>query len=201
MSFRRAVSLAALSAGCLTGGLLGPQSPASAGQTVDCWVNNKKQTCTITPKGKDGMEIVFSGGAIFSFVPAGPATTDQRRMRDEQGRIWLMSGNRSFELVEQGGFGNKISVSSDRAQPVASGGVSGHSKVKLNGRGKPTVPLYAQPRLGAEVAGMGVSGEILDRLACTTNSQGSWCRVNYPGQSGRVLWAPRESLIFVSDGE
>jgi hypothetical protein len=48
---------------------------------------------------------------------------------------------------------------------------------------------------------MGVSGEILDRLACTTNSQGNWCRVTPPGQSGRVLWVPRESLIFLSDGE
>lgn len=200
MSLRRAIALAALSAGCISGGL-GQQGPASAQQTVDCWMNNSKQTCTITPWRKDGMEIVFSGSAIFRFAPAGPATTDKRRMRDEQGRIWLMSGNRSFDLVEQGGDGNKISVSSERAQPVAAGGVSGHSKVKLNGRGKPTVPLYAQPRLGAEVAGMGVSGETLDRLACTTNSQGSWCRVSYPGQSGRVLWVPRESLIFLSDGE
>jgi hypothetical protein len=48
---------------------------------------------------------------------------------------------------------------------------------------------------------MGVSGETLDRLACTTNSEGSWCRVSNPGQSGRVLWVPRESLIFLSDGE
>lgn len=200
MSLRRAVALAALSAGCINGSL-GQLSSASAQQTVDCWVNNNKQTCTITPWGKDGMEIVFSGGSLFRFVPAGPATTDKRRMRDEQGRIWLMSGNRSFELVEQGGFGNKISVSSDRTQPVAAGGVSGHSKVKLNGRGKPTVPLYAQPRLGAELAGMGVSGEVLDRLACTTKSQGSWCRVASPGQSGRALWVQRKSLLFLSDGE
>jgi hypothetical protein len=48
---------------------------------------------------------------------------------------------------------------------------------------------------------MGVSGETLDKLACTTNSQGSWCRVGYPGQSDRVLWVPRESLIFLGDGE
>jgi hypothetical protein len=200
MSFRRVIAIAALSAGCLIGSL-GPLSPASAEQTVDCWVNGKKQTCTITPWGKNGMEIVFSGGALFRFAPAGPATTDKRRMRDEQGRIWLMSGNRSFELVEQGGFGNKIAVSSERAHPAAAAGVSGHSKVKLTGRGKPTVPLYAEPRLGAEVAGMGVSGETLNRLACTTNSQGTWCRVSYPGQSGRVLWVPRESLIFLGDGE
>jgi len=200
MSLRRAIAIAALSAGCLIGSL-GPLSPASAEQTVDCWVNGNKQTCTITPWGKDGMEIVFSSGSLFRFAPAGPATTDKRRMRDEQGRIWLMSGNRSFELVEQGGFGNKIAVSSERAQPAAAAGVSGHSKVKLTGRGKPTVPLYAKPDRGAELAGMGVSGEILDRLACTTNSQGTWCRVSYPGQSGRVLWVPRESLIFLSDGE
>lgn len=200
MSFSRAIAIGALSVGCLIGSL-GQLSPASAEQTVDCWVNGNKQTCTITPWGKDGMEIVFSGGALFRFVPAGPATTVKRRMRDEQGRFWLMSGNRSFELVEQGGFGNKIAVSNERIQPAAAAGVSGHSKVKLNGRGKPTVPLYAKPRLGAEVAGMGVSGETLDRLACTTNSEGSWCRVSYPGQSARVLWVPRESLIFLSDGE
>jgi hypothetical protein len=200
MSLRHAIAVAALSAGCLIGSL-GPLSPASARQAVDCWINGNKQTCTITPWGKDGMEIDFSGGALFRFAPASPATTDKRRMRDEQGRIWLMSGNRSFELVEQGGFGNKISVSSQRAQPAVAAGVSGHSKVKLNGRGKPTVPLYAEPRLGADAAGMGVSGETLDRLACTTNSQGSWCNVSYPRQSGRVLWVPRESLIFLSDGE
>jgi len=104
MSLRRAIAIAVLSAGCLIGSL-GQLNPASAEQTVDCWVNGNKQTCTITPWGKDGMEIVFSGGALFRFAPAGPATTDKRRMRDEQGRLWLMSGNRSFELVEQGGFG------------------------------------------------------------------------------------------------
>ncbi|CAK6689445.1 hypothetical protein VB734_13285 [Synechococcus sp. BA-124 BA4] len=48
---------------------------------------------------------------------------------------------------------------------------------------------------------MGVSGERLDKLACTSNSQGTWCRVGYPGQSGRVLWAPSGSLIFLGDGE
>lgn len=61
--------------------------------------------------------------------------------------------------------------------------------------------LYTEPNYGAAIAGMGVSGETLDTLACTTNSQGTCCRVGYPGQSGRVLWAPSGSLIFLGDGE
>ena len=76
-----------------------------------------------------------------------------------------------------------------------------HGKVKLSGHGRPTVPLYAQPSYGAPLSGMGVSGETLDKLECTSNSQGTWCRVGYPGQSGRVLWVNRDALIFISDGE
>lgn len=200
MFLRRVVSLAMLSSSMVAAGL-GLHRPATATEPVDCWMNNSQQTCTVTAWGKEGLEIRFSGSAIFRFVPAGPPTTDRRPMRDEQGRLWLMSGHHSFELIEQGGDGNKISVSSERAQPVAAAGATGRSKVKLTGGGKPTVPLYAQPSRSAAVAGMGVSGETLDKLACTTNSQGSWCRVGYPGQSGRVLWAPRESLLFLGDGE
>jgi hypothetical protein len=37
-------------------------------------------------------------------------------MRDEQGRIWLMSGHHSFTLEEQGGFRNRISVASPEAR-------------------------------------------------------------------------------------
>jgi hypothetical protein len=200
MPLRRALALAALSASCLTTNLL-LQRAAVAADTVDCWMNSSKQTCTISPWSKGGMEIRFSGSAIFRFVPVGPPTTDNRPMRDEQGRLWLMSGHHSFELVEQGGDGNRISVSSVRRQPNGSVDHQGYSKVKLNGHGQPTVTLYAQPRFGAAVAGMGVSGETLDKLSCTTNSQGSWCQVGYPGQSGRVLWVHQDALIFLGDGE
>lgn len=200
MSLRRILALAALSASCLAVDL--PlQRPARAEGAVDCWMNSSKQTCTISPWKTNGMEIRFSGSAIFRFVPAGPPTTDKRPMRDEQGRLWLMSGHHSFELVEQGGDGNKISVSSERGAVSNSTDHQAHSKVKLSGNGKPTVTLYAQPSFGAAVAGMGVSGETLDKLACTSSGQGTWCRVGYPGQSGRVLWVPKESLIFIGDGE
>lgn len=116
----RLLSLAALSAGCLLGSLSLPPS-AAADPRVDCWMNTSKQSCTITPWGKGGFEISFSGSAIYRFVPVGPATTDRRRMRDEQGRIWLMSGHHSFELVEQGGDGNRISVSSVQRQTSGGG--------------------------------------------------------------------------------
>ena len=89
-----------------------PWLSADAGERVDCWMNNSHQSCVITPWGKGGFEIRFSGSAIFRFVPAGPPTTDRRPMRDEQGRLWLMSGHHSVTLEEQGGFKNRISVSS-----------------------------------------------------------------------------------------
>ncbi|KMM16814.1 hypothetical protein [Synechococcus sp. GFB01] len=197
---RRALSLAALTAGCIAGAVT-LQRPAAAAETVDCWLNSSKQTCTIQPWRNGGFEISFSAGAIVRFVPAGPPTTDRRPMRDEQGRLWLMSGHHSFELVEQGGDRNTISVSSVRSEPAPALDHIAHGKVKLNGHGQNTVTLYAQPNFGAAIAGMGVSGETLDKLSCTTNSQGTWCRVGYPGQSGRVLWVQRESLIFLGDGE
>jgi hypothetical protein len=96
-----------------------PCLPANAGERLDCWMNNSHQSCVITPWGKGGFEISFSGSAIFRFVPAGPPTTDRRPMRDEQGRLWLMSGHHSFTLEEQGGFKNRISVSSDPVRPTA----------------------------------------------------------------------------------
>jgi len=200
MKLRRVLTLAALSVSCCTSSLA-LQGPAAAQPTVDCWMNESQQSCTTRPWGKGGFEISFSGGAIFRFVPAGPPTTDRRPMRDEQGRLWLMSGHHSFELVEQGGDGNRISVANVRSQAARVPKHEAHSKVKLSGHGQPTVTLYAQPNYGAAIAGMGVSGETLDKLACTTNSQGTWCRVGYPGQSGRVLWAPSGSLIFLGDGE
>jgi hypothetical protein len=164
-------------------------------------MNTSKQTCTVSPWRNDGIEIRFSGSAIVRFVPAGPPTTDRRPMRDEQGRLWLMSGHHSFELIEQGGDRNMISVSSVRAYPTALADPTAHRTVKLNGHGRPTVTLYAQPSFGASVTGMGVSGETLDKLSCTSNSQGTWCRVGYPGQDERVLWVHRDSLDFISDGE
>jgi len=175
--------------------------PATAAASYNCWMNKSQQTCTTKPWGKDGFEITFSGGAIVRFVPAGPPTTDNRRMRDSQGRLWLMSGHHSFEIVEQGGDGNRISVSSVPVNPAPAVDHQVHSKVKLSGHGQPTVTLYAKPSFAAAIAGMGVSGETLDKLACTTNRHGTWCQVGYPGQSGRVLWAPVASLIFLGEGE
>lgn len=64
------------------------------------------------PWGKGGLEISFSGSAIFRFVQESPPTTDRRRMRDEQGRIWLMIGHHSLTPEEQSGFHNRITVSS-----------------------------------------------------------------------------------------
>jgi hypothetical protein len=119
------------------------------------------------------MEIRFGGSAIFRFVPAGPPTTDGRPMRNERGRLWLMSGHhRSLQRQESAS--------------------SGHSQ--------PTLTLYAKPNYGASVAGMGVSGATRDKLECTSNSQGTWCCVGYPGQSGQTLWVNRDSLIFLGDG-
>jgi hypothetical protein len=195
----RFAAIAALTASVITGASLA--GPATAAQTVDCWLNERKQTCEIEPWGKGGFEIRFSGSAIYRFVPAGPPTTDNRPMRDAQGRIWLMSGHHSFTLIEQGGDGNRIAVSSVRSAAAPAVDHSSHSKVKLSGHGQPTVTLYAKPNYGAAIAGMGVSGETLDKLECTSNSQGTWCRVGYPGQSGRVLWVNRDSLIFLGDGE
>ncbi|MFZ9229673.1 MAG: hypothetical protein ACO231_07800, partial [Prochlorococcaceae cyanobacterium] len=62
MALRRALSFSVLSAACIAG--LNSLYPASAQQSVDCWLNDKKQTCTIQPWRKGGMEISFSGGAI-----------------------------------------------------------------------------------------------------------------------------------------
>ena len=182
-----------------------PWLPAQALERLDCWMNNSHQSCVITPWGKGGFEISFSGSAIFRFVPAGPPTTDRRPMRDEQGRLWLMSGHHSFILEEQGGFKNRISVSSvsTAGSKPASGSANhaSHSPVKLNGHGKPTVPLYARPDFAAPLAGMGVSGEVLHKISCRSDGSIGWCRVGYPNQAGRELWVPTSSLTFLSDGE
>jgi len=106
------VALAATAA-CLP---LAALRPLSAAERLSCCMNESRQTCVVTPWGKGGLEISFSGSAIFRFLPDGPPTTDRRRMRDEQGRIWLMSGHHSFTLEEQGGFHNRISVASPKAR-------------------------------------------------------------------------------------
>ena len=198
---RRRLSLLGLAAAL--SGL--PWLPVGAGERLDCWMNTSHQSCVITPWGKGGFEISFSGSAIFRFVPAGPPTTDRRPMRDEQGRLWLMSGHHSFTLEEQGGFKNRISVSSVStagSKPAAgSAHDAPHSPVKLNGHGKTTVPLYARPDFAAPLAGMGVSGEVLHKLSCRFSGWTNWCRVSYPNQAGRELWVPTSSLTFLSDGE
>ena len=196
---RRVVAFASVTASVVAGVALA--GPARAVQTLDCWLNESKQTCQVRPWGRGGFEIRFSGSAIYRFEPAGPPTTDNRPMRDGQGRLWLMSGHHSFTLSEQGGDGNRIAVSSVRSTPAPAVDHGSHSKVKLSGHGRATVTLYGAPNFGAEVAGMGVSGETLDKLACTSNSQGTWCRVGYPGQKARTLWVNRDFLIFLGDGE
>jgi hypothetical protein len=176
--------------------------PAGASETVSCWMNKSQQTCTIKPWGKGGFEISFSGSAIYRFVPAGPPTTDRRPMRDEQGQIWLMSGHSSFTLEEQSPFRNRISVSNVHS-PAGSGNGShaAYSKVKLNGHGQATVTLYARPNFGASISGMGVSGEVLNKLGCQNSGSLTWCRVGYPNQAPRELWVPSNSLTFLGDGE
>jgi hypothetical protein len=75
MLHRRFAAIAALTASVITGMSLA--RPATAAQTLDCWMNERKQTCQVKPWGNGGMEIRFSGSAIFRFVPAGPPTTEQ----------------------------------------------------------------------------------------------------------------------------
>lgn len=183
-----------------TGTLLG--LPASAAETVTCWMNKSQQTCTIKPWGQGGFEINFSGSAIYRFVPAGPPTTDQRRMRDEQGQIWLMSGHHSFTMEEQSPFRNRITVSNVHASnsPTPSG-TGSPSTVKLNGHGQATVTLYARPDFAAPISGMGVSGEVLNTLGCRWSGSLHWCRVSYRNQEHRELWVPTSSLTLLRDGD
>jgi hypothetical protein len=93
-----------------------PTADQTQGNSTTCWLNQLKQTCVITPVGTKGaFQISFSAGdkPFFVFTPEGPPTTDNRPMRDAQGRRWLFSGNSSFTLTEQGGFKNVISVASN----------------------------------------------------------------------------------------
>ncbi|QEY31546.1 hypothetical protein EVJ50_04040 [Synechococcus sp. RSCCF101] len=80
-----------------------------------CSLNKTRQTCVITvPEGSEVMRIDFSAGdqPFWVFTPTGAPTTDRRPYRDAQGRTWLFSGHRSFQLVEQGPFRNVIEVES-----------------------------------------------------------------------------------------
>jgi hypothetical protein len=70
MLHRRFVAIAAVSASVIAGASL--VRPATAAQTLDCWMNDSKQTCQVKPWGNGGFEISFSGSAIYRFVPAGP---------------------------------------------------------------------------------------------------------------------------------
>ena len=90
--------------------------PGRTAEQLTCWMNTSQQTCTVKPWGKGGFEITFSGSAIFRFTPAGAPTSDRRPMRDEQGRLWLMSGHHSFSLEEQGPDRNTIRVASPAAR-------------------------------------------------------------------------------------
>ena len=80
---------------------------------LTCQLNEVTSTCRTEPGANDGFTLFFSHaeGPIYTFTPVGPATTDKREMVDSTGTRWLMSGHRSFELEEIGGFGNRISVS------------------------------------------------------------------------------------------
>jgi hypothetical protein len=86
---------------------------AAPASKVACWMNKVKQTCIMSPAPKDGFKMEFSAGdgPIFVFTPAGPPTTLNLKMKDAQGRTWLMTGNKSFTLQEVGGSHNVIEVS------------------------------------------------------------------------------------------
>ena len=78
-----------------------------------CTINGIASTCRTEPAAKGGFTVFFSHaeGPLFTFTPVGAPTTDRRVMVDGSGQRWAMSGHRSFELVEIGGYGNTITVS------------------------------------------------------------------------------------------
>lgn len=81
---------------------------------LTCTINGMASTCRTEPAANDGFTIYFShaDGPIYTFTPVGAPTTDRREMVDGSGQKWAMSGNRSFQLEEINGFGNKITVTS-----------------------------------------------------------------------------------------
>ena len=72
MLHRRFLAIAAVSASVIAGASL--VRPATAAQTLDCWMNDSKQTCQVKPWGNGGFEISFSGSAIYRFDLAGAVT-------------------------------------------------------------------------------------------------------------------------------
>ena len=80
---------------------------------LDCTINGIVSTCRTEPAAKEGFKVYFSHAdqPLFTFTPVGAPTTDRREMVDGSGQKWAMSGHRSFELEEIGGFGNRITVS------------------------------------------------------------------------------------------
>ena len=90
-----------------------PPSQDKAKFPLTCTINGMDSTCRTEPQPKDGFTVYFSHaeGPIFTFTPVGASTTDRREMVDGSGQRWAMSGHRSFELEEIGGFGNRITVS------------------------------------------------------------------------------------------
>ncbi|MCP9840828.1 hypothetical protein KBY93_09290 [Synechococcus sp. J7-Johnson] len=78
-----------------------------------CRLNTVQQTCVITKaEGSEVLRIDFSSGdrPFWVFTPSSAATSKGRPYRDVQGRTWLLSGNSSFQLVEQGTDGNVLRV-------------------------------------------------------------------------------------------
>lgn len=57
--------------------------------------------------------------------------------------------------------------------------------MKLNGHGKLTVPLYARPDFAAAIAGIGVSGEVLDKLSCWSGASIEWSPMSNTSASRR----------------
>lgn len=78
-----------------------------------CTINGIASTCRTAPAAKGGFTVFFSHaeGPVFTFTPVGAPTMHRRVMVDGSGQRWAMSGHRSFELVEIGGYGNTITVS------------------------------------------------------------------------------------------
>ena len=114
---RRVGAIAAFVAGLITGAI--QATPARSAKSLNCWMNDSRQTCQVKPWGKGGFEIRFSDSALYRFVRAGPPSTDNRRMWDQRGRLGLMSGHHNFTLSEQKGDGNRIVVSNVKSQPAA----------------------------------------------------------------------------------
>ena len=78
-----------------------------------CGLNDLTSSCHTSPVDGGGFRLEFSHAdqPVFTFKRIGAATTDGQLMESDTGVKWRMTGHRSFELVEVGGFGNRIWVS------------------------------------------------------------------------------------------